>query len=45
MKNQQMGQNLDRIAKAIAYEAIYVKNVRDNTTVMIIGLGRGLAKI
>jgi hypothetical protein len=33
---------VDKIAKQIAFESIYKKNVRDNTTVMIIALNRGV---
>jgi len=42
LKQQFMSQSVDRIAKAIAFESIYVKNVRDNTTVLIIALNRGV---
>ena len=32
---------MDRIAMALAYDSSFVKQVRDNTTVMIIALNRG----
>lgn len=38
---QIFGQNTDRHAMALAHESIYVRNVRDNVTVLVIALNRG----
>lgn len=44
MEQDFMSQCVDRIAKSIAFESIYVKNVQDNTTVLVIALNRGIQK-
>jgi protein phosphatase 2C family protein 2/3 len=42
MAQDYQNQDVDKIAKQIAYESIYKKNVRDNTSVLIIALNRGV---
>lgn len=44
LEMEYMEQDLNKVAKDLSHESLYVRNVRDNVTAMVIGLNRGIEK-